>query len=223
MTAAEIFSQGYWQRTYSALDDSVIKKSSIFAGLGCFLTVLILGIAGSSGAGFGIENPSLSFIQQIQLNTFSRILVIGLCTMLVASSIDTLQSALSSTMALDIVKSGVAEAKIITLVITFGSLTLSFFVTNIFSVFLFADLLAVCLVFPAFYKIRMRKTSQGIVIPFSLGFVSSILYRFNYVDLNVNPGGLFIPTDIYGLADLNTFGVGFIFSIIGTLLYNRIK
>ena len=223
VTAAEIFSQGYWQRTYSALDDSVIKKSSIFAGLGCFLTVLILGIAGSSGAGFGIENPSLSFIQQIQLNSFSRILVIGLCTMLVASSIDTLQSAISSTMALDIVKSGVAEAKIITLVITFGSLTLSFFVTNIFSVFLFADLLAVCLVFPAFYKIRMRKTSQGIVIPFSLGFVSSILYRFNYVDLNVNPGGLFIPTDIYGLADLNTFGVGFIFSIIGTLLYNRIK
>ena len=223
MTAAEIFSQGYWQRTYSALDDNVIKKSSIFAGLGCFLTVLILGIAGSSGAGFGIENPSLSFIQQIQLNSFSRILVIGLCTMLVASSIDTLQSAISSTMALDIVKSGVAEAKIITLVITFGSLTLSFFVTNIFSVFLFADLLAVCLVFPAFYKIRMRKTSQGIVIPFSLGFVSSILYRFYYVDLNVNPGGLFIPTDIYGLADLNTFGVGFIFSIIGTLLYNRIK
>ena len=100
---------------------------------------------------------------------------------------------------------------------------MSFFVTNIFSVFLFADLLAVCLVFPAFYKIRMRKTSQGIVIPFSLGFVSSILYRFNYVDLNINPGGLFIPTDIYGLADLNTFGVGFIFSIIGTLLYNRIK
>ena len=223
VTAAEIFSQGYWQRTYSALDDSVIKKSSIFAGLGCFLTVLILGIAGSSGAGFGIENPSLSFIQQIQLNSFSRILVIGLCTMLVASSIDTLQSAISSTMALDIVKSGVAEAKIITLVITFGSLTLSFFVTNIFSVFLFADLLAVCLVFPAFYKIRMRKTSQGIVIPFSLGFVSSILYRFYYIDLNVNPGGLFIPTDIYGLADLNTFGVGFIFSIIGTLLYNRIK
>ena len=223
VTAAEIFSQGYWQRTYSALDDSVIKKSSIFAGLGCFLTVLILGIAGSSGAGFGIENPSLSFIQQIQLNSFSRILVIALCTMLVASSIDTLQSAISSTMALDIVKSGIAEAKIITLVITFGSLTLSFFVTNIFSVFLFADLLAVCLVFPAFYKIRIRKTSQGIVIPFSLGFVSSILYRFYYIDLDVNPGGLFIPTDLYGLADLNTFGVGFIFSVIGTLLYNRIK
>ena len=69
----------------------------------------------------------------------------------------------------------------------------------------------------------MRKTRQGIAGPLSLGFVSSILYRFYYVDLNVNPGGLFIPTDIYGLADLNTFGVGFIFSIIGTLLYNRIK
>ena len=97
VTAAEIFSQGYWQRTYSAIDENVIKKSSIYAGLGCFVTVLILGIAGSAGAGFGIENPSLSFIQQIEFNTFSRILVIVLCTMLVASSIDTLQSAISST------------------------------------------------------------------------------------------------------------------------------
>jgi hypothetical protein len=223
VTAAEIFSQGYWQRTYSAIDENVIKKSSIYAGLGCFVTVLILGIAGSAGAGFGIENPSLSFIQQIELNTLSRILVIGLCTMLVASSIDTLQSAISSTMALDLVKKGVSEAKIITLIVTFGSLGLSFYVTNIFSVFLFADLLAVCLVFPAFYKIKSRKTSQGIVIPTSLGFVSSVLYRFYFIDLDLNPGGIFIPTDLYGLADLNTFGVGFIFSIIGTLAYNRIK
>ena len=223
VTAAEIFSQGYWQRTYSAIDENVIKKSSIYAGLGCFITVLVLGIAGSSGAGFGIENPSLSFIQQIEFNTFSRILVIVLCTMLVASSSDTLQSAISSTMALDLVKRGVSEAKIITLIITFGSLGLSFYVTNIFSVFLFADLLAVCLVFPAFYKIKSRKTSQGIVIPTSLGFVSSVLYRFYFIDLDLNPGGIFIPTDLYGLADLNTFGVGFIFSIIGTLAYNRIK
>ena len=223
VTAAEIFSQGYWQRTYSAIDENVIKKSSIYAGLGCFITVLVLGIAGSAGAGFGIENPSLSFIQQIEFNTFSRILVIVLCTMLVASSIDTLQSAISSTMALDLVKRGVSEAKIITLIITFGSLGLSFYVTNIFSVFLFADLLAVCLVFPAFYKIKSRKTSQGIVIPTSLGFVSSVLYRFYFIDLDLNPGGIFIPTDLYGLADLNTFGVGFIFSIIGTLAYNRIK
>ena len=223
VTAAEIFSQGYWQRTYSAIDENVIKKSSIYAGLGCFVTVLILGIAGSAGAGFGIENPSLSFIQQIEFNTFSRILVIVLCTMLVASSIDTLQSAISSTMALDLVKRGVSEAKIITLIITFGSLGLSFYVTNIFSVFLFADLLAVCLVFPAFYKIKSRKTSQGIVIPTSLGFVASVLYRFYFIDLDLNPGGIFVPTDLYGLADLNTFGVGFIFSIIGTLAYNRIK
>ena len=223
VTAAEIFSQGYWQRTYSAVDEDVIKKSSVLAGLGCFLTVLILGVAGSAGAGFGIENPSLSFIQQIEFNSFSRILVIALCTMLVASSIDTLQSAIASTMALDIVKRGVSEAKIISLIITFGSLYLSFFVTNIFSVFLFADLLAVCLVFPAFYKIRMSKTSQGITIPFSLGFTASILYRFYFIDLEVNPGGLFIPTDLYGLADLNTFGIGFIFSIIGTLAFNRIR
>ena len=76
MTAAEIFSQGYWQRTYSALDDSVIKKSSIFAGLGCFLTVLILGIAGSSGAGLD-ENPSLRHSANT-IKYFLKAFVIGL-------------------------------------------------------------------------------------------------------------------------------------------------
>ena len=33
VTAAEIFSQGYWQRTYSAIDENVIKKSSIYAAV----------------------------------------------------------------------------------------------------------------------------------------------------------------------------------------------
>ena len=74
VTAAEVFSQGYWQRTFSAENTKSIKSASIFAGLGCFITILLLGVAGAVGAGKGIESPTLSFIQQLELspsNVFS--------------------------------------------------------------------------------------------------------------------------------------------------------
>ena len=34
VTAAEIFSTGYWQRTFSAMNEATIKKASIYSGLG---------------------------------------------------------------------------------------------------------------------------------------------------------------------------------------------
>jgi hypothetical protein len=40
--------------------------------------------------------------------------------------------------------------------------------------------------------------------------------------MEINPGGVFIPTDLYGLADLNTFLVGLVSSILVTVAYNKI-
>jgi len=42
-----------------------------------------------------------------------------------------------------------------------------------------------------------------------------------FIDLSMNPGGVFIPTDLYGLADLNTFFIGFLSSAFATLAYNK--
>ena len=36
VTAAEIFSQGYWQRTFSAKNSETVKKASLIAGFGAF-------------------------------------------------------------------------------------------------------------------------------------------------------------------------------------------
>ncbi|MDG1228807.1 MAG: hypothetical protein P8P08_02710, partial [Candidatus Actinomarina sp.] len=148
VTAAEVFSQGYWQRTFSAENTKSIKSASVYAGLGCFITVLLLGIAGAVGAGKGIENPTLSFIQQLELSTPMSFLLLVLCTLLVASSVDTLENAISSTISLDLVKKGVIEARFITAGIVVFSILCSVYVSNIFNVFLVADLFAVCLVFP---------------------------------------------------------------------------
>ena len=222
VTAAEVFSQGYWQRTFSAENTKSIKSASVFAGLGCFVTILLLGIAGAVGAGKGIESPTLSFIQQLELSLPMSFLLLLLCTLLVASSVDTLANAISSTISLDLVKKGVSEARFITAGLVVFSIICSIYVSNIFNVFLVADLFAVCLVFPTFYKLKKNSEGSFLLVPFLVSIGSAYSYRFFFIDTNINPGGIFIPTDAYGLADLNTFLVGLACSMLVTLAYNKI-
>ena len=222
VTAAEVFSMGYWQRTFSAENSKVIKQASIFSGIGAFLTILILGIGGAVGAGKGIESPALSFIEQLDLNNFTIILLVSLATLLVTSSIDTLENAIASTISLDILKKKSEEAKLITLLVVCISFVISIEVTSIFNVFLVADLFAACLVFPAFYRIKKSSKDILLIIPFVGSLISVYVYRYLFIDLQVNPGGVFIPTDLYGLADLNTFAIGLLSSMVITLVADKV-
>ena len=221
VTAAEVFSMGYWQRTFSAENSKAIKQASIFSGIGAFLTILILGIGGAVGAGKGIESPALSFIEQLDLNNFTIILLVSLATLLVTSSIDTLENAIASTISLDILKKKSEEAKLITLLVVCISLVISIEVTSIFNVFLVADLFAACLVFPAFYRIKKSSKDILLMIPFIGSLMSVYVYRYIFIDLQENPGGVFIPTDLYGLADLNTFAIGLLSSMVITLVADK--
>jgi len=221
VTAAEVFSMGYWQRTFSAENSKAIKQASVFSGIGAFLTILILGIGGAVGAGKGIESPALSFIEQLDLNNFTIILLVSLATLLVTSSIDTLENAIASTISLDILKKKSEEAKLITLLVVCISFVISIEVTSIFNVFLVADLFAACLVFPAFYRIKKSSKDILLIIPFVGSLISVYVYRYLFIDLQVNPGGVFIPTDLYGLADLNTFAIGLLTSMVITLVADK--
>jgi len=221
VTAAEVFSMGYWQRTFSAENSKAIKQASIFSGVGAFLTILILGIGGAVGAGKGIESPPLSFIEQLDLNNFTIILLVSLATLLVTSSIDTLENAIASTISLDILKKKSEEAKLITLLVVCVALVISIEVTSVFNVFLVADLFAACLVFPAFYRIKKSSKDILLIIPFVGSLISVYVYRYLFIDLQVNPGGVFIPTDLYGLADLNTFAIGLLSSMVITLVADK--
>ncbi len=221
VTAAEVFSMGYWQRTFSAENSKAIKQASIFSGIGAFLTILVLGIGGAVGAGKGIESPALSFIEQLDLNNFTIILLVSLATLLVTSSIDTLENAIASTISLDILKKKSEEAKLITLLVVCIALVISIEVTSIFNVFLVADLFAACLVFPAFYRIKKSSKDILLIIPFVGSLISVYVYRYLFIDLQVNPGGVFIPTDLYGLADLNTFAIGLLSSMVITLVADK--
>lgn len=221
VTAAEIFSTGYWQRTFSAINEATIKKASVYSGIGVFITILLLGIAGAVGAGKGLEIPTLSFIDQLNLNSLTVIVLISLATLLVTSSVDTLENAISSTISIDIIKKGSKEANAITLVVIVLALFASTTVTNIFTVFLVADLFATSLVFPAFYRIKKASKNMVLVIPFLGSLVSVFIYRYSFIDLQENPGGIFVPTDLYGLADLNTFAIALLSSVLITLVMDR--
>lgn len=222
VTAAEVFSMGYWQRTFSAENSKVIKQASIYSGTGAFLTILILGIGGAVGAGKGLEVPALSFIDQLELNNFTIMLLISLATLLVTSSIDTLENAIASTISLDIIKKKSEEAKLITLLVVGIALIISNEVTSIFNVFLVADLFAACLVFPAFYRIKKSSKDILLVVPFVGSLISAYIYRYVSIDPQLNPGGVFIPTDLYGLADLNTFAVALLSSMVITLVADKV-
>ena len=222
VTAAEVFSMGYWQRTFSAENSKVIKQASIYSGTGAFLTILILGIGGAVGAGKGLEVPALSFIDQLELNNFTILLLISLATLLVTSSIDTLENAIASTISLDIIKKKSEEAKLITLLVVGIALIISNEVSSIFNVFLVADLFAACLVFPAFYRIKKSSKDILLVVPFVGSLISAYIFRYVSIDPQLNPGGVFIPTDLYGLADLNTFAVALLSSMVITLVADKV-
>tara|TARA_B100001057_G_scaffold274632_1_gene274863 strand:- start:116 stop:1480 length:1365 start_codon:yes stop_codon:yes gene_type:complete len=221
VTAAEIFSTGYWQRTFSAINEATIKKASVYSGIGVFVTILLLGIAGAVGAGKGLEIPTLSFIDQLNLNPLTVIVLISLATLLVTSSVDTLENAISSTISIDIIKKGSREANAITFVVIVLALFASTTVTNIFTVFLVADLFATSLVFPAFYRIKKASKNMVLVVPFLGSLFSVFIYRYSFIDLQENPGGIFVPTDLYGLADLNTFAIALLSSVLITLVMDR--
>jgi len=222
VTAAEVFSMGYWQRTFSAENSKVIKQASVYSGAGAFLTILILGVGGAVGAGKGLEVPTLSFIDQLELNNLTIMLLISLATLLVTSSIDTLENAIASTISLDIIKKKSEEAKLITLLVVGIALIISSEVTSIFNVFLVADLFATCLVFPAFYRIKKSSKDVLLIVPFVGSLISVYTYRYLSIDSQLNPGGVFIPTDLYGLADLNTFAIALLSSMVITLVADKV-
>ena len=147
-------------------------------------------------------------------------LVLGIC--LVTSSVDTLENAIAATISTDILQNSKLQvSRIVTVAIVVSSIFLSLQVTNIFSVFLVADLLATALVVPALIYLNKKSSSIALIAPFVFGVLGALVYRFFFIDLETNPGGLFVPTDLYGLADLNTFLVALVISSTISFLANR--
>ena len=107
ITAAEMFSQGNWQRTWASENNEALRKGAFLASVLCFIAVLLFGFLGTVAAGRGsLSDPSIAFFELIKDYNeivLAMFLVLGIA--LVCSSIDTLQNAIVAVVSRDLTDS----------------------------------------------------------------------------------------------------------------------
>ena len=184
ITAAEMFSQGNWQRTHAAENDEALKKGAWFAAALVFPLMFIMGFLGTVVAGQGsVEDPSAAFfylIEDVHVLILSLFVVLGIA--LVCSSVDTLQNAIVASISRDLAdgKMNLRNARIATLAMIPLAVYLSLWgVENgysIFAIFLFADLLAAATILPILLSLWDRVDSRAALAGAICGILSVIAY-----------------------------------------------
>ena len=162
ITAAEMFSQGNWQRTWASEDEKALKKGAFLAAGMVMPLVFIMGFLGTVVAGQGLIEGDAAMSEKaaafFYLIEDANILILGffivLGIALICSSADTLQNAIVASISRDIFdgKVNLSAARIFTLALIPMAIYLAVWgVKNgysIFAIFLFADLLAAATVLP---------------------------------------------------------------------------
>jgi SSS family solute:Na+ symporter len=240
ITAAEMFSQGNWQRAWASEDDKALKKGAILAAILVLPLVFIMGVLGTVVAGQGAADPSAAFfvlIEDASILLVAGFIVLGIA--LVCSSVDTLQNAVAASITRDLSdgKMNLKQARIATLVMipiaiylatgpTIGSFT--FDSLGVFEIFLFADLLAAATVLPVLLTLWERIDSRASLAGAICGLLSVVFYGFYTADLGTGIGYIISPTNEFGLANLGVFlsaliGSGFVTIAGSEVLSNIIK
>ena len=243
ITAAEMFSQGNWQRTWASEDDDALKRGAILAAILVLPLVFIMGFLGTVVAGRGnpivdgIYDPSSSFfvlLSDSSIFLISGFVVLGIA--LVCSSIDTLQNAVAASITRDISdgKMDLKQARIATVMMiplaiylatgpsVFG---IEINAGSVFAIFLFADLLAAATVLPVFLTLSNRIDSRMSLLGGISGLTSVIVYGWVTIDLSSGLEYIISPTNESGLANLGVFlsaliGSGLV-TIVGSLLLKK--
>jgi len=248
ITAAEMFSQGNWQRTHAAENDEALKKGAWFAAAMVFPLMFIMGFLGTVVAGQGsVADPSAAFfylIEDVHVIIIALFVVLGIA--LICSSADTLQNAIVASISRDLAdgKMSLSAARIATLALIPGAIWLSLWgVENgysIFAIFLFADLLAAATVLPVLLSLWSRVEPEAALVGAICGLLSVVAYGLyepatsydgiqQYVMYIIYPtmdpinGGAISPVD-GGLTNLWVFvsalvGSGLV-TILGSLALN---
>ena len=237
ITAAEMFSQGNWQRAWASEDNEALKKGSLLAAGLVLPLVFIMGVLGTVAAAQGAaDDPSAAFfilLEDVHVLIIAGFVVLGIA--LVCSSVDTLQNAVSASITRDLSdgKMDLKQARIVTVAMiplaiylatgpTIGSFT--FDALSVFGIFLFADLLAAATVLPVLLTLSERIESRAALAGAVCGLLSVIIYGLCTADLGTGIDYLISPTNEFGLANLEVFlsaliGSGLV-TIIGSMAVN---
>jgi Na+/proline symporter len=242
ITAAEMFTQGNWQRAYASENDKALQRGSLLAAGLVFPLVLIMGILGTVVAGQGIipAEASLSdksgaffyLLEDVHVLFISAFIILGLA--LVCSSVDTLQNAVVASISRDLSdgKMKLQHARIATIALVPIAIYLAteptifgFEVnaTSVFAIFLRADLLATATVLPVFLTLWERITSQAALIGALSGLGSVVVYGMFTADISTGFSYIWLPTNEYGLANLDVFLSALLGSGIVTVLISLLR
>ncbi len=182
ITAANLFHQGYWQRTWSAESSKVLTRAGYGSAVLSFLVLLLFGVMGMIAGGVaiaeGVEPSPVPFFFLLDgLPEVVIFLVAVMSVALVASSVDSLQSALAATMARDLTDRRLTlyGAKIVTVVLTVPAVLIALKGYDILRLFLIADLVAAATVVPVFLGLRRPASSASVVVGSLAGLASVVV------------------------------------------------
>ena len=231
ITAAEMFSQGNWQRTWASKDNEALQKGAFLASVLCFVAVLLFGFLGTVAAGRGaLSDPSIAFFELIRNYpepVLAMFLVLGVA--LVCSSIDTLQNAVVAVVSRDLTDSkiDIVQAKYVVIGIAPIAIFLAWFFADeslsVFRIFLVADLFAAATVLPIFLSLSDRVTANGGLVGAIFGLISVVIYGAYTSDLQTGLDYLTNPVNEYGLANLYVFLSALIGSALMTIIVSEIE
>ena len=211
ITAAEMFSQGNWQRTWASRDDDALRRGAFLAAGLCFVAVLVMGFLGTVVAGGGaVADPSAAFFYL--LDGYPALLlafVVVLGVALVCSSVDTLQNAIVASISQDLSdqRLTLAQARQLSLLLILPAIWLALVMQtgSVFAIFLFADLLATATVLPVLLSLWDRVVPQAALAGAITGLLAVVAYGAATADLATGVGYLTSPTNDWGLANLGVF------------------
>ncbi len=238
VTAAEMFSQGNWQRVYASKNDDSLRRGALLAAAMAFPLVFAMGFLGTIAAGRGgVADPSIAFFYVIDESSLlvASVLIV-LVVSLVCSSADTLQNAIVASFSRDISDgamslstSRVATVAMIPLAVYLASgptiVGFEFNAWSVFGIFLFADMLAAATVSPVLMALWRGVSSRGAFLGCLAGFASVVLYGlidppadsafYMYI---LHPTGGAVPASEGGLTNLWAFVSAIIGSTVVTVV-----
>ena len=211
ITAAEMFSQGNWQRTWASESDEALRKGSFLAAGLVLPLVFVMGVLGTVAAGQGaVEDPSAAFFYLIEdAGALLIAAFVVLAVALVCSSADTLQNAVVASISRDLSNGSMqlGQARIATIAMMPIAIYLATTIDalSVFEIFLFADLLAAATVAPVLLTLWDRVSSKGALIGAVAGLLSVVAYGAWTADVSTGVDYIFHPTNEWGLANLYVF------------------
>ena len=238
ITAAEMFSQGNWQRAWASESDRALTKGAWLAAALVLPLVFVMGVLGTVVAGQGaVEEPTAAFFYLIEdAGVMFVAAFIVLAIALACSSVDTLQNAVVASISRDLSdsKMDIQNARYLTI----GMIPIAIYLATgptlpftipligisaldaggVFQIFLFADLLAAATVMPVLLTLWNRISSQGALLGAVSGLLSVVAYGALTGDLGDGIVYIFSPTNEFGLANLEVFLSAVIGSTIVTIV-----